>query len=102
MSVEFYYWPLTMDSQTNIGHAALMAGDGTTAGSAYLSTWPSSTASVVYGGGYQHDYQQDCAAEGSTPAVIHYSKLDDASVKAAIEAIQKDASYALIVGNCAT
>jgi len=99
MAVEVYFWP---PKGENIGHAAIMVDGGSPPGRAYLSAWPGSALSILFGAGSYNAYSDDVGAEGGPPNVVRLTKLDETAIKAQIEKCKQAGMYSFTVLNCAT
>lgn len=99
MAVEVYWWP---PKGTNVGHAAMKVDGGAASGVVYLSAWPGSMASIVFGPAAFNTYAADVAAEGGSPHVVRLTKLNESAIKMAIKADQGFSHYSFVLGNCAT
>jgi len=97
MAVEVYVW---LPSGLNVGHAAIKVTGGSPPGDVYMSAWPKTQLSKIVGPMVNQTYAQDVASEGKAPTTFRLNYLNETAVKAKIDALMKQNTYAILTDNC--
>ena len=100
MSVEVYVWMPSIRN-FNIGHAAIKVTGGMPPRDVYLSAWPKTQLSKILGPMVNQKYADDVAAEaGKQPTKFRFNSLDETAIKAEIDQMMRENTYAILTDNC--
>ncbi|HLV86307.1 MAG TPA: hypothetical protein VKV39_04970 [Candidatus Sulfotelmatobacter sp.] len=100
VSVEVYIWTPSIHN-FNIGHAAIKVTGGMPPGDVYLSAWPKTQLGKILGPMVRQKYADDIAAEdGKLPTTFRFYSLDETAIKAKIDQLVRENTYAILTDNC--